>query len=702
MISADCTAPASADARMASLPADNTRGRDVVEPGVRLESSPGTAGAEEWLRWRLNRLRCMTLAEVSHRALRALSMHAERAGLVGAEPVATPDVARTPRPWVRTPPGVDAARYLAAAERIAKGRLDVFALRNVDVGSPPRWNRDPKTGVEAPLSFGKSLDYRDPRLVGDVKYLWEINRHLHLVTLAQAYSLSGEAKHYRVIREHLESWFAACPYPMGPNWSSALEVAIRLINWSVTWQLLGGAHSPLFEDPEGARFRQRWLESIYRHAWFVRGYFSLYSSANNHLIGEAAGLFIAALTWPHWPRLGAWLPVARAILEREALLQNAPDGVNREQAVSYQQFVLDLLVLALLAGKANGHPFSIEYESRVEGMLDYLAAIMDAKGNVPMIGDADDGLVVRLAQDDDFSPYRSLLATGAILFRRGDFRFKARTLDDKTRWLLAGHPDALLRTPSAERLPPRQAFPSGGYYILGCDFETDREIRLIADAGPVGYRSIAAHGHADALAFTLSVGGLEFLVDPGTYAYHTQGQWRRYFRGTSAHNTLRVDGRDQSQSGGNFMWLRKARAGCSLWSSTAGTDVFEGWQDGYTSLADPVMHQRRIVLDKTARRVFIEDTLQMAGEHDIELFFHCSDRCQVEPLRDGYAVSQEARTLIVSPPRSSEGSSSIHYGSSAPVSGWVSRRFDEKLPSTTIAWRVRLKGDVVLRSEIAC
>jgi len=658
----------------------------------------------EWFRWRLNRLRCMTPAEVSHRLLRSLSMQAERAGLLGSELVPPPDLAPAPNPWVHATTRVDAARYLAAAGRIAAGKLDIFALRNVDPGSPPRWNRDPKTGVEAPLSFSKLLDYRNPRLVGDIKYLWEINRHLHLVTLAQAYVLSGEAKYYRVIREHLESWFAACPYRMGANWSSALEVAIRLINWSVTWQLLGGVRSPLFEDAENARFRQRWLESVYQHAQFVCGYFSLHSSANNHLIGEAAGLFIAALTWPHWPGARAWLQTAKAILEREALLQNAPDGVNREQAVSYQQFVLDLLLLPLLAGKANGQPFSAAYESRIERMLEYLGSIMDVRGNVPMFGDADDGLVVRLAQNGDFSPYRSLLATGAILFQRDDFKLKAGALDDRTRWLLGSRADALFQAQSAAQtqLPLRQTFPAGGYYILGCDFESDSEIRLIADAGPVGYRSIAAHGHADALAFTLSVGGQEFLIDPGTYAYHTQGPWRRYFRGTAAHNTLRVDARDQSQSGGNFMWLKKARAGCSLWSSTSERDVFEGWQDGYMRLADPVMHRRRIVLDKTARRVVIEDTLEMAGEHGIELFFHCSERCRIEPLPDGYAVRQEARTLIIRLPHFKDGSSCVHHGSSAPISGWVSRRFDDKQPSPTIAWRARLKGEVVLRSEIIC
>ena len=678
-------------------------GHDFLEPR-RLDPGAVAAGIKERFQWYLNRLRCMTPAEVSHRVARTLSTHAERAGLLGSGSVPPPDLAPTPNFWVCATARVDAAPYLAAADRIAAGKLDVFALRDANLGSPPRWNRDPKTGVEAPLRFGKLLDYRNPRLVGDIKYLWEPNRHLHLVTLAQAHALSRNAWYFHVLRQHLESWFEMCPYRMGPNWTSALEVAIRLINWSVAWQLLGGARSPQFQTTEGTRLRQRWLESIHQHAQFVRDHFSLDSSANNHLIGEAAGLFIAALTWPHWPCTREWLTAAKTILEREALLQNAPDGVNREQAVSYQQFVLDLLLLTLLAGKANGQWFSVAYESRIEAMLEYLASIMDAGGNVPMLGDSDDGLVVRLAEGGDFSPYRSLLATGAILVGRGDFKLKAGVLDDKTRWLMGEQADALFdgQCTTETRLPVRQAFPEGGYYILGCNFEGENEIRLIVDAGPLGYQTIAAHGHADALAFTLSVGGLEFLIDPGTFAYHTEAPWRRYFRGTAAHNTLCVDGQDQSQSGGTFMWLRKAHAGCNLWFSTAERELFEGWQDGFMRLPDPVMHLRRIALDKAARRVVIEDSLQMAGEHDIKLFFHCSERCETEPAPDGFTLRQGGRTLSLKLPLAEGASAHVYHGSTAPIMGWVSRGFDQKLPAPTIAWQARLKRNVVLRTEIVC
>ncbi len=179
---------------------------------------------------------------------------------------------------------------------------------------------------------------------------------------------------------------------------------------------------------------------------------------------------------------------------------------------------------------------------------------------------------------------------------------KAGALDDKTRALFGVEAEERYAALDARktRLPLRQTFPEGGYYVLGCEFDTPEEIRLVADAGALGYRSIAAHGHADALSFTLSAGGREFLIDPGTYAYHTQGAWRSYFRGTSAHNTVCIDGEDQSVQGGSFMWLKKANAGCSLWLSSAEKDCFEGWHDGYRRLDDPVKHRRLIELDKRA------------------------------------------------------------------------------------------------------
>ena len=635
----------------------------------------------------------MSAAEVANRMLRDLQARAERSGLLAAPKAPAAAVDFLPNAWIRGSAKIDPAPYVAAAERIVEGWLDILALRSVDLGSPPRWNRDPKSGIEVPLAFGKTLDYRDSGLVGDIKYVWEPNRHLHLVTLAQAFSLTREKKYVDVLQEHLDSWFLACPYGYGPNWVSSLEVALRLVSWSSAWQLLGDKVLD-----ERVEFRGRWLRSVYQHASFVRGWFSLHSSANNHLIGEAAGLFIAALTWPCWQASRDWLTVSRGILERETLAQNAPDGVNREQAFWYQQFVLDLLAQCLLAGKANGQWFSADYESRVEAMMDFIASVMDVGGNVPMIGDADDGVASSFAPGA--CPYRSLLALGAVLFKRGDFKLKARRLDDRARWLLGEDADARFEALDAERtrLPLRQTFPEGGYVVMGCDFETPEELRVVADAGQLGYRSIAAHGHADALSFTLSVGGREFLIDPGTYAYHTQERWRQYFRGTMAHNTVRIDGLDQSVPGGNFMWLRHARAGCSLWLSSPEKDSFEGWHDGYMRLEDPVKHRRLLQLDKCERRMLIEDVLEMEDQHEVELLFHCSEACRVDPVPGGYALERDGVTIKLLLPAG--GAARVERGALAPIAGWVSRAFDRREPTSTIVWYARLTGRSVLRTEM--
>ena len=634
----------------------------------------------------------MTPVEVAHRTLRAMQARAERSGLVKAPAMPAPDFSRAGAVWIASRPEIDPAKYVAAAERAADGQVDVFALRNAELGMPPRWNRDPKTGIEAPLAFGKTLDYRDADLVGDIKYLWEPNRHLHFVTLAQAYALSGRREYADALALQLDSWLLACPYGRGPNWSAALEPAIRLANWSVAWQL--GAEAC------DAEFKARWLRSVYEHAHFVRHWMSAHSSANNHLIGEAMGLYLAGTTWPYWPELREWAAHAKRILEREALAQNAPDGVNREHSAWYQHFVLQMLLASLLAGRAAGDAFSSAFEARIEAMLDFIASIMDAGGNVPMFGDADDGYILRLDPDAAASPFRSALALGALLFRRGDFKRKAGRLDDRARWLLGPGADREYEALDtvATGLPMRQTFPDGGFYVLGAGLDTPQEIRAVVDAGPLGYTSIAAHGHADALSFTLSAGGREFLIDPGTFAYHTQEHWRQYFRGTAAHNTLRVDGLDQSEQGGNFLWLRKARAGCGLWLSSADKDCFEGWHDGYQRLEDAVRHRRLVELHKRERRLVIEDSVDLAGEHDVELFFHCDERCRVDPVPGGFMLERDgiAVTLILPP----SGTSELYRGSLAPIAGWVSRRFDRREPTTTLAWRARLSAPALLRTEI--
>lgn len=649
--------------------------------------------------WYLNRLRCMSLREVLYRARKTTYAKVQQMGFLNAANPPQPDFARRAAAPFLGCTSVDVDGYRDAADRVLAGWFKLFDLGEINLGVIPRWNRDAKSGTEAPLVFGKTLDYRDESRIGDIKYLWEPNRHLQLVKVAQAYHLSKETKYLEGLRRLLDSWFEQCPYGLGANWTSSLELAIRLINWSLVWQLIGGLDSPAFNGETGQAFRNRWVRSVYQHAHFVSGHFSRYSSGNNHLIGEAAGLFVASLTWPHWHAARSWHERAKQILEREALAQNAEDGVNREQAVSYQQFVLDFLLISALAGKAAAIDFSGAYTNRIAAMLEFIASIMDSGGHVPMIGDADDGYVVRLETQRDWCPYKSLLATGAVLYDRASFKWKAGALDEKTRWLLGD--SATIRyedlPSSSDGLPVRRAFTQGGYYVLGTDLETPHEIRCCVDAGPLGYQRIAAHGHADALSLVLSVGGKEFLIDPGTYAYHTQKKWRDYFRGTSAHNTVRIDGTDQSVAGGNFMWLKHASARCEIWESDAAYDHFEGVHDGYRRLHDPVTHRREIRLNKSQRTLTVTDTLECRDRHEAEIFWHFSPTCALTVDQTVTATHNGARIVL----RGNAEFIGVVADEAAPA-GWISPAFGIRVPTTTVIDRRVIRGTTQIVTTIEC
>jgi hypothetical protein len=313
-------------------------------------------------------------------------------------------------------------------------------------------------------------------------------------------------------------------------------------------------------------------------------------------------------------------------------------------------------------------------------MLEFLASIMDCAGNVPQIGDADDGVMVRFVPARDFDVYASLLASGAVLFERGDFKRKARTLDDKTRWLLgdqAAEKFAELGNAGAV-LPVRREFASGGYYVLGDRFETDREVRIVADAGPLGYLSIAAHGHADALAFTLSAGGTGMLVDPGTFAYHTEKRWRDYFRGTCAHNTVRIDSMDQSVAGGNFLWLHHARAQVEHFEITPTQNRLAARHDGYMRLTDPVQHRRVWAYDCASQTLAVLDELKCATEHRAEWFWHFAPGCGVRV--EGNRLTAQRNNVQLTLVFPAELSCRIAAGADHPPLGWYSPGLDSKLP----------------------
>jgi hypothetical protein len=241
-------------------------------------------------------------------------------------------------------------------------------------------------------------------------------------------------------------------------------------------------------------------------------------------------------------------------------------------------------------------------------------------------------------------------------------------------------------------------FTDSGYYLMGTAFDMPNEVRLLVDCGPLGYLSIAAHGHADALSFTLGIGDREILVDPGTYAYHTEPAWRRYFRGTSAHNTVGIDGQDQSLQAGNFMWSDHARARCIEFAVGAGRQRFVGEHYGYDRLPDPVIHRREIDFDPRRKLIEVADMLRCDGEHIARRHWHFAEDCQVERTDTGLRITTGNTQVLMESLEIDK--VEIHRAGSAEQGGWVSRRFGYKTPTTTVVWQTAIRGITVLRTHI--
>lgn len=623
--------------------------------------------------WYWNRLRCMAPAEVGYRLQQSVLTQLVRGGLLPSAAPA-PQWQRCPAPAVGGLDEIDAAPYLQEADAILAGRVLLFAASPFEVGPQPDWNRDPLTGIVAPTGFGPTLAITDRKLVGDIKHVWELNRHLHLVRLAQAHRLSGQQRYLDGLAAQLDGWLRQCPPLQGPNWSSALELGIRLINWSLIWQLIGGADSALFAGAAGAARRLAWLDSIYHHCQYIGRHRSRHSSANNHLIGELAGLYVAAHSWPCWPRSARWQRQAKQELEVQARRQHSADGVNREQAFSYQVFTAEFLLVAGIAGQRGGDPFSPGYWDVLQRSLHFTAAVRDRGGALPMVGDADDGIVFRLEPGATTDRPGMLLALGQACFGAA-----GAPRSDCARWLL-GALGALAAPLSAAS---DWQFADGGYLLFGSDFGAANEVKGMVDCGPLGYLGIAAHGHADALAVTLSVAGQPCLVDPGTYSYWQDQRWRDYFRGTSAHNTLRVDGLDQSVSGGRFMWTRKAATRIEQMPSGPAQFDLVASHDGYRRLADPLRHRRQVRYDAARRELTVSDTVDGQAPHRLEQFWHFAPDLAVT-LADGQLEARGRHFVLRASFEPGAVALALVRGQADPPLGWYSARYEEREPCSTL------------------
>lgn len=638
------------------------------------------------LDWYINRLRCMSLTEVSHRVAEHSRKLLQERGMLLA-PSKPPERIVVISPWIQKPEQLNSnecAAILNSATHLLAGRWDVFGQR-LPLGMPPDWQVDPLTGIRAPLGFGLRLPISRRDVVGDIKYLWEPARHLELVTLAQAWVLTQDLRYISALQDCLASWLKDAPYPNGPHWSSSLETAIRLINWSIIWQLVGQDASALWAGELGQKLKSDWLAHIYQSMYFIRHHLSKHSSANNHLIGELSGLLVACMTWPFWSECIEWRDFAKENLLNQALLQNGVDGVNREQAMSYQQFVFEFLFWSGRSVEGTQYAFPREYWDRLYAMGEWVAAVRDVAGNVPGIGDADDGYVTQLARDSDTSPYDHLLQVCGEVF--GCAPWKAFGVQSAAaKWWLSIPFYKSTQQASVQSAPC--LFPEAGYAVVGSDWGMPTEVKLILDSGPLGYLGIAAHGHADALSVLLAVGGTPVLVDSGTYSYHAEGGWRDYFRGTRAHNTVCINGVDQSVSGGKFMWVKHAKAALHDFMSNDAQTVWTASHDGYQRLDSRVSHQRRVEYLHAERIIRVTDEITAFSPCDVSINWQHAPNVNIVCSDIGWEISS-TKFRITAAISGADFALQSACGQLDPIAGWVSERYGKKQAALQIACNIQ-------------
>jgi hypothetical protein len=503
-----------------------------------------------------------------------------------------------------------AETIIKRAENVCQHRFDLLGYEGLDYGREIDWHLDRVHEKRAPRDLWFKIRYLDFASVGDAKVTWELNRHQHLVTLAKAYRLTNDDRFAIELIAQWRHWQKQNPYPRGINWASSLEVAFRSLSWLWVYFLLERTSAMTSE------FHKEWLRAMALSGRHIELYLSTYFSPNTHLLGEAVALFFIGTLCPDLRSSWRWKRRGWEIVLRESERQVRPDGFYFEQSTYYHLYALDFFLHAGVLSSLNEMQFPAEYNRRLERNLDALA-VLGRAGAPSRWGDDDGGRL--------FDPRRNRiehlsdpLATGAVLFGRGDFKCIAGGLREETLWLLGEKGAAEFDRIEAREPEMRSvALPESGLYVTSC---SERKLQAVIDAGPQGALG-AGHGHADALSLTLHAEGHELLGDPGTYAYVSAEARRDQFRCTEAHNTIQLDGRSQSIPRGPFSWERLTKTTAEKWISGQTFDLFVGSHDGYALPDNSVVH-RRYVFFRKPKLWLVRDLLLGTGKHQIDLRWH--------------------------------------------------------------------------------
>jgi hypothetical protein len=525
------------------------------------------------------------------------------------------------------------------ADDVLAHRFDLLGSGPVELRETIDWQRDFKSGRSWPLEHISRLPVSYPD-GSDIKVPWELSRFQHLPLLAGAHRLTGDPRYLDEIGAQLDDWIAANPVEFGANWACTMDVAIRAANWVAALALCA-------EAAAGADWLERAIGSLLLHGRFIRGHLERAPVRGNHYLTDVVGLLPAAALFSAGAEGRAWSEWAAAELVAEMDHQVRADGCDHEASIPYHRLVAELFVCggqavdALLPGALPDR-----FRTRLELMLDFVAAYTRPDGLAPQVGDADDGRFLPLAD-----------------YGRADPRSHT-------------HLFAQARRPYAPT-STHAAFPDGGYYVLRAG-----ELYAIVRCGEVGVGGLGSHAHNDQLAFELSWGGQPLVVDPGSYLYTADPDARNTFRSTSFHATLRIDGAEQNELSRDRLFALddRTRAEADAWEVQGESAAFTGRHHGFEALDPPATHERRVQLDAAAGTLTITDTVSSRGEHELEWTFPLAP-CEVELTDDGATARFGTAALTIE----AEGVSF------AVEDGWLSPRYGVREPTPFLRARRRTR-----------
>lgn len=476
-----------------------------------------------------------------------------------------------------------------------------------------------------PETFSYKLNYKQRDDLGDARSNWEKNRHFDWALLAKAYYVTRDEKYFAKLQNMVDDWMTKNPFLHGISWTSAMEFAIRSINWMYALAFIQKASKDMPQLRNG----------IINITDYLSKHYSRYSSANNHLLVEATAIGLAGYAF--WHR--TWQELAVRILTEELSKQNYSDGVNKELSLHYQTFGMEAYLLM-------SHVLQTNYDSRwkqwvpmLQKEAEFVVHSTWKENTVCEFGDDDEGKILDL-QGGEWHQWEWVLQLVSLVtgVRYSDFE----NVCENTHWLFAEE-----KIENIKRTPLYDASKSRCFEIGGNSFLRDKDNRILIgiDHAELGFGSIAAHGHADALSFQMLVDGEVVFSDPGTFIYHCWIEERDMFRKTINHNTLcLVDIRgafvDQSKMLGAFMWGDRAK--CKLVNYKIGDekDVLVAEQDGYK----PCIHRRTFEFDKVKKVLSIED--EVTDQVDYAVTFMLGQSIEPIQLADGNIELKTASAVI--------------------------------------------------------